>query len=342
MADGSRQPPDRLTVSAQSMGFFELLRRLETPGHRFGQAGGPAREPARLGQGPRMSIATRDVARLVQADPGAAPFVEVEVLGLIGPEGPLPLHLTRWIVERMSHRWFEAGSGRATSDTAALDFLNLLQHRMLALYWRAWGDAQPAVQLEREDGGRIRAMMAALAGIGLPGQDDDATRATETIKLSHAMALAMEVRGPERIERPVADLLSAPVRLLEFVESWIDIPPSLRTRIGQPAARLGEGAVVGERIFSRQDRVELRVGPLGLTEYLLLSREGPVRVRLRHLLLHLAGREVDIDLRLVLAEGEVPEPRIGQIALGRTSWLPSRRPSDRADLRISRITREAA
>jgi type VI secretion system protein ImpH len=186
-------------------------------------------------------------------------------------------------------------------------------------------------------------MTAALAGIGLPGQNEgELALATEAIMLAHARALSWEVRGPERIEAPVADLLAAPVRLVEFVASWIEIPPQLRTRIGQPMAILGQGAVVGERIFSRQDRVELRVGPLDLANYLALSVDGPLRARLRYLLLHIAGREVDIDLRLVLDQAEVPEPRIGQVALGRTVWLPSRRPADRDDLRLSRITREAA
>ena len=38
---------------------------------------------------------------------------------------------------------------------------------MIALYYRAWADAHPAVQVERGVGGRVRAMLQAMGGIGL-------------------------------------------------------------------------------------------------------------------------------------------------------------------------------
>ncbi|EYD76444.1 Uncharacterized protein ImpH/VasB [Rubellimicrobium mesophilum DSM 19309] len=344
MADDARRAVhDLMGAPTEAMSFFELLRRLEGPGLAFGRAGGPEREPARLGQGTRMAVATRDVARVAMS-PAGIPAVEVEVIGLLGPEGPMPLHLTRWVFERVSQRWFVAGSEHATSDTAALDFCNMLQHRMIALYWRAWGDAQPAVQADRPAAGRVGATLGALAGIGLPGQRGaaPAARETEAVKLDHAMQIAQEVHGSERLTAPVAALLGAPVRLVEFVGGWIDLPAPLQTRIGRVHAKLGQGAVVGARVFSRQDRAELRVGPVGLGLYLRLADEPALRARLRHLVLHLVGRETDIDLRPVLTQAEVPEPRLGRVALERTAWLPTRRAADRDDLRLRRITREAA
>lgn len=343
MADRVRQPAPRLGAPPEETGFFELLRRLEAGGARFGRAGGPEREPARLGQGVRLSIAARDIARVHPGTAEAPPFVEVEVIGLLGPEGPMPLHLTRWILERLSHRWFEPGGDDATTDTAALDFCNLLQHRMIALYWRAWGDAQPFLQVDRDGEGRVGALMAALAGIGLPGlRDGEEAQATAAVKLGHAGQIHDQVRGPERLVGPVGAMLGVPVRLVEFVGTWTEIPPPLRSRLGRAFSTLGGDAVAGERAFSRQDRAEIRVGPLGLPVYLALCGDGPLRRRLRHLLLHLAGRELDLDLRLVLAAPEVPEPRLGQVALGRTAWLAARRPGDRDDLRFTRVTQEAA
>lgn len=346
MADDARRPGDDLTppLHPEAMSFFELLRRLEGEGRRFGRAGGAAREPARLGQSARMAVATGDLARVAPGGEGRPTAVDVEVIGLLGPEGPMPLHLTRWVFERVSQRWFEVGSEHATADTTALDFCNMLQHRMIALYWRAWGDARPFVHAGRPGAGRVGATLAALAGIGLPGLRGAAGPAadTEAVKLDHATRIAHQVQGRERLTAPLADLLGAPVRLREFVAGWIDVPPPLRSRLGQAHARLGRGAVVGSRVFSRQDRAELRVGPVDLRGYLRLVEDRPLRGRLRHLALHLAGREVDIDLRPVLARDQVPEPRLGQVALGRTAWLATRHPSDRDDLRLSGIAREAA
>lgn len=343
MADDARPSRGHLRAAPEETGFFELLRRLEGGGLRFGRAGGPGREPARLGQGARLSASARDIGRVRPGPEDAPPAVEVEVLGLLGPEGPMPLHLTRRVFERISQRWFEAGSEHATSDTAALDFCNLLQHRMMGLYWRAWGDAQPAVQLDRDGAGRVGAALAALAGIGLPGQDRGAeARATRGVKLDQAMRIAEEVQGPERLAAPVAALLSAPVRVVEFVAGWVTIPAPLRTRLGAAHAGLGRGAVAGGRVFSRTHRAELRVGPVGLPAYLALADDPGLRRRLRHLLLHLVGRELELDLRPVLRREEVPNPVLGRVALGRSAWLPTRRPADRDDLRLSGVTREAA
>lgn len=341
MAHDARPARHDLTLPAppEAMDVFELLRRLEGGGLAFGRSGGPGREPARLGQGARLAAATRDVARLVPGEGDAPTRVEIEVLGLLGPEGPMPLHLTRRIVDRLSQRWFEAGGDRATADTAALDLCNLLQHRHLALYWRAWADAQGAVHLDRPGAGRLGATLAALAGIGLPGQrTPPEARDTDPVALSHAPRLAWQLRGPERIARPLADLLGAPVRVAEFMASWLAIPRPLQTRLGMAHAALGRGATAGDRLPSRTARAELRVGPVGLGLFLRLADDRGLRARLRHLLLHLAGRDLAWDLRPVLAAAEVPEPRLGRVALGRSAWLPARGlPRDRDDLRLSDV-----
>ncbi|MGT2466149.1 type VI secretion system baseplate subunit TssG [Mesorhizobium atlanticum] len=77
------------------------------------------------------------------------------------------------MLDRLSQRWFTGADAEQTSDTTFVDFVNILQHRMIALYYRAWADAHPAVQVERSVGGRVRAMLeAAMAGVGLPGTQD--------------------------------------------------------------------------------------------------------------------------------------------------------------------------
>ena len=337
MADDARRPRDDLGAAPDSMSFFELLRRLEREGLRFGRRGGPGREPARLGQAPRLAAATRDVARLRER-PGLPPEVEVEVIGLLGPEGPMPLHLTRWAFERASQRWFEGED--ATADTAFMDFANLLQHRHIALYWRAWADQRAAVQAERPGGGRVGATLRALAGIGLPGEGRDG--AVAGALLAHAPQVAWEPRGAERLADPVATLLGVPVRVREFVGAWVAVPEGLRTRLGRAHARLGAGAVAGARVFSRTDRVELRVGPLGLGLFQALAEGGAARQSLRRLVLALVGRDVEVDLRPVLRAAEVPAPRLGAVALGRTLWLAGREGRDRDDLRVAGLTAELA
>ncbi|SDA93716.1 type VI secretion system baseplate subunit TssG [Mesorhizobium qingshengii] len=334
MADDARQSlPDLDTVDptraeelSETFDFFELLRRLERRGGLFGHSGSPEREPARLGQHVRLSFSARDVVEFREAKDKAPARVTVTNLGLMGPEGPLPLHLTRWVLDRLSQRWFTGADAQQTSDTTFLDFVNILQHRLIALYYRAWADAHPAVQVERAVGGRVRAMLEAMAGIGLPGtQNAD----LDTVKLRQAASLANQVDGPERLTLFLAEAFKVPVQIKEFIAAWMTIPTGLQTRLAKAYAGLGRGATIGPRVFNRQSRIELRVGPLGYEDFKAFLPGGPRLKLFKQAVRDMVGESLDVDLRIVLAREAVPPPRIGAVQLGRTAWLA--RPAERGD-----------
>ncbi len=334
MADDARQSlpdlaqPAPATAETLSEGFdfFELLRRLEQRRGLFGHSGTADREPARLGQHVRLSFSARDVVKLQDAGDKGPARVTVANLGLLGPEGPMPLHLTRWVLDRLSQRWFTGADAEQTSDTTFVDFVNILQHRMMALYYRAWADAHPAVQVERSVGGRVRAMLEAMSGIGLPGMQDSEL---DTVRLRQAGSLANQVDGAERLTLFLATAFKVPVQIKEFVAAWITIPAALQSRVGKAYATLGKGATIGPRVFSRQSRIELRVGPLSLDDFKSFlpgeQRLGLFKKAVRDMI----GETLDVDLRIVLAQEAVPPPKMGTVQLGRTSWLS--RPVEKGD-----------
>lgn len=342
MADDARQPLPDLAVRdtlTESYDFFELLRQLENRGSGlFGHSGRPDREPARLGQHVRLGFSTQDVVKFEEATDKTTARVTVANLGLLGPEGPMPLHVTRWVLDRMSQRWFAGADAHQTSDTTFVEFVNILQHRMIALFYRAWADAHPGVQVERAVGGRVRSMLEAMAGIGLPETRNSQDPDLDAVKLRQAAALAGQVDGPERLTLFVAEVFKVPVQLKEFVASWLEVPAALQTRLGQASASLGRSATIGPRSFSRQNRVELRIGPLDLETYKTFlpgSKRLPV---LKRAVRDLIGELLDVDLRLVLARSEVPPARIGAAQLGRTAWLaPPAERGDAEDMRLRTI-----
>ncbi len=339
MADENRHSRADLSAveSAARMDFFELLRQLETEELRFGRAGGAAQEPARLGQSARMSFAASDVAGMTLGKGSSKPQIAVNVLGLIGPEGPMPLHMTRWIMARLSNRWFAGDSSGALADTSFLDFINLLQHRLIALYWRAWADARPEINIAHADGGRVTATMRALAGQGMPGTTTGDIR-LDGAKLRHATSLAMEARNPERLTAFLETVLGVPVQLSEFVGLWIEIPEHLQSRVGLQHAGLGVGATVGARVFDRQSHAELRLGPLSLQQFTDFLDDPDAWDRLRHALVFAAGKELNFGLRLVLAPGEVPPAQLGACRLGRTAWMAPLSNAGSDDLHFSNVT----
>ena len=321
---------DVTEIEPLSTDFFELLRRLEKPGQRFGRDGN---EPARLGQPIRLAFATTDVTSMSVDDAYGPAKVSVNVIGLFGPEGPMPLHVTRWMFERASNRWFAGDDANATSDTAFLDFGNLLQHRMITLYWRAWADARPEVQIQHGKGGRDLATVRALAGTGLEAADDNHS----TAKVQHATSLFQKLKSPKRLTEYLATVTGEKVRLREFVGTWTDIPKPLQSRLGQSGARLGQDTVVGSRFFERASHAEICL-ELGLEAYTRFLDSEKTKSELRHALSYAMGHEISFDLRLELRADEVPKPQIGTLRLGQIAWLGKVKTATADDMVQRRIT----
>lgn len=334
-AKGRSVPPAATANEAElsaAYDFFELLRRLERRSGLFGHSGRPDREPARIGQHVRLNFATQDVVDFDDADGKQPARISVANLGLLGPEGPMPLHLTRWVLDRLSQRWFAGADARQTSDTTFIDFVNVLQHRMIALFYRAWADATPAVQVERSTGGRVREMLEAMAGIGLPGTQ---SAELDMVKLRQAASLASQVDGPERLTLFLADAFKVPVRLKEFIAAWLNVPPALQTRLGGAHAALGRSATIGPRTFTRQSRIEVLVGPLDYADFMSFLPGTPRLHLLKRAIRDMIGEIIDVDLRVILAKAAVPPPKIGSVQLGRNTWLA--RPDNSGDADEMRI-----
>jgi len=330
-ADGRQsQPPlEAMPADPRDMDFFTLLQCLEAAaGSRFGHGRRPEDEPARLGQGVRLGFATRDVTGFAPAEGARPPRVTVALLGLAGPEGPLPLHLTRWLLDRLGQRWFAGNLEAASNDTTFLDLLNLVQHRMIALFYRAWADQRPEVQAGRAGAGALGAMVRALAG---PGP-------LETARHAQATTLARQVRTPTQLVALATAAAGAPVALGELVGAWAALPARLQTRLGAAHATLGRGAVLGPRAFGRQSRIELRIGPLTLEGYRSFLPGGSRLEALRLAILSTLGDTLDADVRPILARAEVPVACLGASHLGRTAWIGgAARGRDGDDLRLAAV-----
>jgi type VI secretion system protein ImpH len=324
-------PADR----AAPCDFFAALRLVEIAHAslpRVGKAARAQEEPLRLTQPPQLAFPTSSVAVSSPRANGSAAKLAVRLIGLFGSGGPLPLHLTSYALERRQ----QAG------DEAFIDFCGLLQHRLIALFYRAWADARPHIQHDRPAQDRFRLYLGALAGLGLPAlRDRDSL--PDRFKLHHAGLLGYQSSHLERAEILLRDLLRVPVQLEEFVGGWLDLPERLRTKLGVAGTRLAVDAVVGVASFQRQHLFRIRVGPLDLATYLALLPGGERLDRLTALVRLLVGDALEWNLVLALAAAEVPAMRLnGGARLGWTSWLTKEARSRDADDLVLRPARATA
>jgi len=310
--------------------FFATLRRIEclfADKPRLGQALRPADEPLRLGMEPSMSFAPAAVSAFERGEDGHAPRLVQRFFGLLGPNGPLPLHLTDYARERVIHG----------GDKTLARFLDLFHHRFAEMFYRAWAQAQATVNLDRPQGDRFAVYVGSLLGIGTPAKAQrDALG--DPAKLHFSGLLARQVRNADGLGAWLAGYFRVPVRIRQFVGHHLRLPAEDLTRIGvdTDGARIGIGAVLGMRVWDRQHKFRVELGPLDLAQYENFLPGGAAIGKLVALVRQYLCLELEWDARLMLKKSEIPRTRLGRYGrLGWTSWVGQyRREQDAGDLTL--------
>jgi type VI secretion system protein ImpH len=274
-----------------------------------------------------MGFAPAALSAFERGDDASPPRLLVRFFGLLGPNGPLPLHLTEFAHERALHH----------HDRTFARFLDLLHHRFLALFYRAWAQAQPTVSYDRPREDRFGDYVGALVGIGA-AELKDRDAAGDQVKRFFSGWLSRQVRNAEGLAAILSGYFDLPVAIETYVGHWMALPGDDVTRLGagNAGAQLGVGAVAGARVWDRQHKFRIRFGPLTLPQYEGFLPRGTALPRLVALVRQYFCLELDWDAQLVIARAEVPKTRLGQYGrLGWTTWLgPYRKPRDAADLTL--------
>jgi type VI secretion system protein ImpH len=315
--------------------FYQTLRRLEclhAEKPRWGTALRPVDEPVRLGQDPDVSFAPAPLASLEFGRDGAPPRLQVRLFGLLGPNGPLPIHITEYVRHRLRH----------AGDPTLSRFLDLFHHRFMALFYRAWAQAQPHVNRDRPKQDRYIVYIGSFVGVA-PATLQHRDSVPDLARLFHAGALVRQVRNAAGLAAIIRQFFRVPARIEEFVGHWLALGPRERTYLRRDGAALGVSAVAGARVWDHQGKFRIHLGPLKLAEYEAFLPAAPsdrpgVRsggVLLRKLVdwvrFYLCF-ELDWDVRLRLEREEVPALRLGSVGqLGWTTWLGTRRSASDAD-----------
>jgi type VI secretion system protein ImpH len=232
---------------------------------------------------------------------------------LFGPHGALPLHLTELARSRE----------RQHGDATLRAFLDIFHHRMLLLFYRAWAQAQPAVDLDRRDEARVDAIVGALGGLA-PAAARRRDAVSDDAKRQHIALLARGVRTAEGLADSLAQLLGVPVRLESYVGHWLPLRPEDCTRLGLggTAARIGVGAVAGDRVWDRQSKFRIYLGPLPAQQYRRFLPGGAAVRLLRDWVRQYVGFDLVWDVQVALAAPDVQGCRLGTATpLGYAAWL---------------------
>ena len=309
---------EALAKEPSAFDFFQALRRLECANAslpRIGCSARPDQDPLRLGQDPSLAFAPSTLASFRPASASGPARLGEYFLGLFGPSGPLPLHLTEYASDRLRH----------VHDPTLIAFADVFHHRMLSLFYRAWSLSRPTVSFDRPEEDWFARFLASLFGFGMPtlrNRDDLPDRA----KLYYAGLLADHTRHPDGLRMILADYFTLPVNIEEFVGTWLLLPAVSRCRLGvsPETGSLGRTAVAGAWVWSGQSRFRIVFGALALIDYGRFLPGEPALMQVIAVVRMYVGDELEWELNLVLKKGEVPPLVLdGSLRLGWTSWLPA-------------------
>jgi type VI secretion system protein ImpH len=308
--------------------FYQAMRQLEALHRdrpRFGRSVRPAQDAVRLAQIPTVEFAPATLAGWASQQDTAPARLLQHFFGLFGPDGPLPLHLTEYARDRT----------RNYRDSSFQHFADVFHHRALSLFYRAWANSRPTVSFDRPDDDRFALYTGALIGLGMDSlRDRDAM--PDLTKLHFAGHLACQTRHAEGLSSILSAFFDVKVRVECFVGTWLALPESDRTRLGESprTAALGRTALLGGRVWTRQHKFRVVMGPLDLADYKRLLPGGRSFRRLIPIVRNYIGDTLIWDVNLILLRDQVPAICLGRAGqLGWTTWLtPRNATADAADL----------
>ena len=304
--------------------FVALMRQLAAQSDMppVGRAQRPQQENFRLGQTASLGFAPREIER-VQVDPHQRVHIQLYGLGMLGPNGSLPLHVSELVQARVQTK----------RDHTLANFLDLFHHRAFSHIYRAWAQSQSAAGLDRATAETFTPYIARLAG-DEPTELQDTQRhpLSPHARWASAAHRIRAARNPEGLVHTLQHYFGVPVKLLEYQLHWMPLQSQDQTQLGRPlpSSLMGQGAVAGQTVPDRQSKFRLIIGPLSLDAYLRLTPAGKAKGQsqsndldaLIELVRAFVGYEYVWDVQLLMQRQQVQTAQLGgPQQLGWTTWL---------------------
>lgn len=235
-------------------------------------------------------------------------------MGMLGGQGVLPYGYTEQFGEREAYH----------RDHAARAFLDIFNNRAVALFYSAWKKYRLAFQYELDQRERFLPLVLSLAGMGSPAlrsrlADGDGAVFDQAIAY-YSGGIGQRPLSAAFLQRMLSEYFEADMRLEQFVGAWYAVPQTQRSRLGEKNAVLGRNALAGERVWQRDLRMRLWIGPLRHKCFEEFLPGGKAAAALSKWLTLLGGDSLEYEVRLVLHKDDVRSTGLTPLNGGRLGW----------------------
>ncbi|MCP3867683.1 MAG: type VI secretion system baseplate subunit TssG [Gammaproteobacteria bacterium] len=335
MADQDRTTASALSyelqTGAKGFAFFQAVRLLEESFPEVAQVGnqGPvSKEVLRFCAHPSLGFPASDIESI---EPSVLPGsdvacyrMQVNFLGLYGPDSPLPAHYTEDIIES------------EPDDHAVRDFLDLFQHRQVSLFYRCWKKYRYYLQYQPGGEDLFSQQMFSLIGVGDPQMRRDSHLNWSRL-LSYTGLLAMRGHSARLIAGIVSHYFhGTTARVEQCIFRRATIDEEQQVRLGRKNTVLGEDLCLGASVPDNSGKFRLVLGPMDFHRFLgfLPLTPGPMdfprfdeflplgrhHQAVRELIRFLLRDQLEFDLTLILQKEEIPDLVLTKTSLCRLGW----------------------
>lgn len=251
-------------------------------------------------------------------------------IGLLGLHGTLPLHYTEQVIKHLRDRRDDAGKA----------LLDLFTNRAVSHFYKAWKKYRLPLHYETDRHNRYLPMILALGGVGFAGLRDrlrSGAGAVDDESIAYFTGLIRQRPvSAESLRRLLAGYFRENIRIEQFAGAWYVIPEAQRATLQGDALQLGVNTLVGERIWQRNLRLQVHIGPLTHRRYLAFLPGGELASALQKILALATSGQFEYEIRPILRARDVHTARLAASGcrLGYDSFLVcSRERNDRSDTR---------
>jgi type VI secretion system protein ImpH len=361
--------------------FYQAVALLEAIGGStsVGEAADSRCEAVRFQSAVGFGFPPADVVSVRRGVEGAPARMTVAFLSLVGAMGPMPDPLAELVMRCAAQR-----------DLGPAEFLDIFHHRLVSLRYRVRRRHRVALGVRSISESRAAAHLFATMGLFAPAPQEaalspggegrevpeaagDALRRRLRLDgrplLHFAGLFATELRSMPGLTTMLRHRFEVPVQAVPLTGIYRDLDPNDRTVLAAASKkRLGDGAVLGRRVWDQQGAFELAIGRRDdpdqqlthpqLLGFLPATRgvpAGDMLAPFAEVVRFYAGPHLDFSLRLVVEPQGAPQASLGRSTvnhvrpgngprLGYTAWVGKRRTASKSlEIRIrSRQIRAAA
>jgi type VI secretion system protein ImpH len=299
--------------------FFQAVRLLERLYPSRKPVGGydhPKEEVVRFHTHVSMAFPASEVYDVAvsaerSAEGETATDMWVTFMGLAGALGVLPRHWTQILSDP-----------NLKNQTAPLrDFLDIFNHRLISLFYRAWEKYRFPIAYERRADDTFSQYLYCLIGMGTTGLQRRLGISDE-ILLYYAGLLSQRPRAAVALEGVLQDYFNVPVEVEQFTGQWFLMNPDALTSLGAGGQnnQLGVSATLWERIWDPQARFRVKLGPLTYQQFQDFLPTSDAYRHVVELTRFFVGEELSFEVQPVLRADEVPWCALGVNQSARLGW----------------------